>query len=183
VRDVALDAGFVQFTWPIYKSGLRIMISGRLVAGSTWAFAAAFHWSLWLACGGTAVLVSCWVPPVAVVDPFHSHKAIPQRSGVYPAHATTAAARPTYRLTTPTHWPVHCPLAGRHADCRHRALVLGCQGEPERLWRLALGCIGQDGVCSDLRGGPPGVCVTPCPLVSVCGVASGRRSMWQAYNG
>ena len=57
-----LREGSIKLSWPIYKSGLRILVHGDLQAGSTWAFAGAFHWSLWLAAGFTALMVR------AVVD-------------------------------------------------------------------------------------------------------------------
>jgi hypothetical protein len=33
------------------------MISAHLQSGSTWAFSEVFHWTVWLALGGTAVSV------------------------------------------------------------------------------------------------------------------------------
>ena len=36
-----VDAG-LKFSWPTYKSGLRVMISAHLQTGSTWAFADIF---------------------------------------------------------------------------------------------------------------------------------------------
>ncbi|KAF8061162.1 eif3g-a [Scenedesmus sp. PABB004] len=51
-----LAAG-LKFSWPTYKSGLRVMIHATLQHGSTWAFSEVFHWTVWLALGGTTVAV------------------------------------------------------------------------------------------------------------------------------
>lgn len=40
-----LAAG-LKFTWPTYKSGLRVMISAHLQTGSTWAFSEIFSWQV-----------------------------------------------------------------------------------------------------------------------------------------
>lgn len=48
----------IQFSWPIYKNGLSVVISGHVEKGGIWAFTNAFHWSLWLTMGGTAVAVA-----------------------------------------------------------------------------------------------------------------------------
>jgi len=36
----------LKFSWPTYKSGLRVMISAHLQTGSTWAFAEIFRWEV-----------------------------------------------------------------------------------------------------------------------------------------
>ena len=55
-----LDNGLI-FSWPTYKSGLSVMIHTHLQTGSTWAFATPFHWSVWVALGGTTVIVGLLV--------------------------------------------------------------------------------------------------------------------------
>jgi len=40
-----LSAG-LKFSWPTYKSGLRVMISAHLQTGSTWAFSEIFAWQV-----------------------------------------------------------------------------------------------------------------------------------------
>jgi hypothetical protein len=40
-----LAAG-IKFSWPTYKSGLRVMIHADLQSGSTWAFSEIFHWEV-----------------------------------------------------------------------------------------------------------------------------------------
>ena len=45
VSPANLAAG-LKFTWPTYKSGLRIMISAHLQTGSTWAFSEIFSWQV-----------------------------------------------------------------------------------------------------------------------------------------
>jgi hypothetical protein len=37
-------AAGLKFSWPTYKSGLRVMIHTHLQSGSTWAFAEIFDW-------------------------------------------------------------------------------------------------------------------------------------------
>lgn len=51
-----LNAG-MKLSWPTYTSGFQILINGNVEAGSTWAFAQAFHWSVWLVLGATAASV------------------------------------------------------------------------------------------------------------------------------
>ncbi len=48
----------IKFSWPIYKSGYQVLISSHLIAGDTWAFAQAFHWSVWLLLGATSIVVA-----------------------------------------------------------------------------------------------------------------------------
>ena len=45
VSPANLAAG-LKFTWPTYKSGLRVMISAQRQSGSTWAFSEIFHWKV-----------------------------------------------------------------------------------------------------------------------------------------
>lgn len=40
-----LAAG-LKFSWPTYKSGLRVMIYAVLQTGSTWAFSEPFAWQV-----------------------------------------------------------------------------------------------------------------------------------------
>jgi hypothetical protein len=40
-----LAAG-LKFSWPTYKSGLRVMIHAQLQTGSTWAFSEIFRWEV-----------------------------------------------------------------------------------------------------------------------------------------
>ena len=47
----------MKFSWPIYKSGFKVMISSKVHRGGTWAFASAFHWCVWLALGSTVLYV------------------------------------------------------------------------------------------------------------------------------
>eukprot|EP00775_Hariotina_reticulata_P007282 gene7282-7495_t len=54
---VALSAGYMQFTWPTLKGGLRIMIHSKTHSGSMWGFLGGFHWSVWLALYSTTVCV------------------------------------------------------------------------------------------------------------------------------
>ncbi|KAF6257204.1 ligand-gated ion channel-domain-containing protein [Scenedesmus sp. NREL 46B-D3] len=60
--EVSVDnlASNLKFSWPTYKSGLRVMISAHLQQGSTWAFSQVFHRTVWLALGATAVAVFHW---------------------------------------------------------------------------------------------------------------------------
>lgn len=68
----------LKFSWPTYKSGLRIMIFAHLQQGSTWAFSEVFHWSVWLALGGTAVAVGFLV---ALIEWLTPHKAGEDKKG------------------------------------------------------------------------------------------------------
>lgn len=43
------------------------MTSGHVQEGGTWTFAEAFHWSVWVALGGTAIFVSI---TIALVEHF-----------------------------------------------------------------------------------------------------------------
>lgn len=49
----------LQFSWPIYKSGLQLLTTGSVDVGGWWSFAQAFHWSLWLALGLTGLISGC----------------------------------------------------------------------------------------------------------------------------
>ncbi|KAF8061164.1 hypothetical protein HT031_004626 [Scenedesmus sp. PABB004] len=51
----------LKFSWPIYKSGFHVLISSTVQQGGTWAFAEAFHWSVWVVLGATAVVVSLFI--------------------------------------------------------------------------------------------------------------------------
>ncbi|WIA44152.1 hypothetical protein OEZ86_010489 [Tetradesmus obliquus] len=62
-------ASSLKFSWPTYKSGLRVMISAHLQSGSTWAFSEVFHWTVWLALGGTAVAVGFLVALIEWATP------------------------------------------------------------------------------------------------------------------
>eukprot|EP00882_Tetradesmus_deserticola_P028965 GHRQ01032318.1.p1 GENE.GHRQ01032318.1~~GHRQ01032318.1.p1 ORF type:complete len:185 (+),score=22.72 GHRQ01032318.1:151-705(+) len=54
----------IKFSWPIYTSGFTVMISSAVEQGGTWAFAEAFHWSVWVVLGVTAIVVSFVVTAV-----------------------------------------------------------------------------------------------------------------------
>jgi hypothetical protein len=45
VLPATLAAG-LKFSWPTYKSGLRVMIHTHLTSGSTWAFSEIFRWEV-----------------------------------------------------------------------------------------------------------------------------------------
>eukprot|EP00879_Flechtneria_rotunda_P019430 GHRR01020408.1.p1 GENE.GHRR01020408.1~~GHRR01020408.1.p1 ORF type:complete len:473 (+),score=113.43 GHRR01020408.1:178-1419(+) len=60
----------LKFSWPTYKNGMRILIHAELQQGSTWAFAQVFHWSVWLALGGTALAVGLLVAVIESVTPY-----------------------------------------------------------------------------------------------------------------
>lgn len=62
-------ASNLKFSWPTYKSGLRVMIHAKLQTGSTWAFSEVFHWSVWLALGLTAVAVGLLVAFIEWITP------------------------------------------------------------------------------------------------------------------
>lgn len=51
-------AAGIKFSWPIYKSGFQVLIDSKMETSSVWTFAEAFHWSVWLAMGATAAIVS-----------------------------------------------------------------------------------------------------------------------------
>jgi hypothetical protein len=57
----------IKFSWPIYKSGFKVIISSLVQSGGTWAFASAFHWSVWVAMGGTVVYVAFMVNLAEVI--------------------------------------------------------------------------------------------------------------------
>eukprot|EP00879_Flechtneria_rotunda_P033334 GHRR01036906.1.p1 GENE.GHRR01036906.1~~GHRR01036906.1.p1 ORF type:complete len:278 (+),score=68.62 GHRR01036906.1:617-1450(+) len=69
----------IKFSWPTYKSGLRIMIHADLVQGSTWAFLEGFHWSVWISLGATGLAVGFavafieWATPEEVAGPRRDH--------------------------------------------------------------------------------------------------------------
>ncbi|WIA23669.1 hypothetical protein OEZ85_000370 [Tetradesmus obliquus] len=48
----------LKFSWPIYKSGFHVLIASAVEQGGTWAFAEAFHWSVWVVLGATSIIVS-----------------------------------------------------------------------------------------------------------------------------
>jgi hypothetical protein len=39
-------AAGLQFSWPTYKSGLKVMVHTKLTTGSTWAFSEIFAWEV-----------------------------------------------------------------------------------------------------------------------------------------
>lgn len=45
----------IKFSWPTYKSGLRVMIHATLQTGSTWAFASIFAWQVRSRCKALSV--------------------------------------------------------------------------------------------------------------------------------
>jgi hypothetical protein len=45
VLPANINAG-IKFSWPTYKSGLRVMIHTHLTSGSTWAFSEIFRWEV-----------------------------------------------------------------------------------------------------------------------------------------
>ncbi|WIA44160.1 hypothetical protein OEZ86_010495 [Tetradesmus obliquus] len=51
----------LKFSWPIYKSGFHVLIASAVEQGGTWAFAEAFHWSVWVALGATAITVALFI--------------------------------------------------------------------------------------------------------------------------
>lgn len=59
----------LKFSWPIYKSGFRVLISSVVEDGGTWAFAQAFHWSVWVVIGATSVVVGFLVTAVELLTP------------------------------------------------------------------------------------------------------------------
>ncbi|GBF93621.1 hypothetical protein Rsub_06343 [Raphidocelis subcapitata] len=67
--EVSLDnlAAGLHMSWPILKSGFQVMTSGRVQQGGTWTFTEPFHWTVWVALGGTALIISL---VVAVVEHF-----------------------------------------------------------------------------------------------------------------
>jgi uncharacterized membrane protein (DUF2068 family) len=56
----------MKFSWPIYKSGFKVMISSKIHKKGMWAFASAFNWTVWLALGSTAVYMGFTI--AAVLD-------------------------------------------------------------------------------------------------------------------
>ena len=67
--EVSLDnlLSGVKFSWPIYKSGFKVLISSVVQSGGTWAFASAFHWSVWVAMGGTVLFVAFMINLAEVI--------------------------------------------------------------------------------------------------------------------
>lgn len=51
----------LKFSWPIYKSGLSVLIASHVDEGDYFTWAEAFDWNVWLALGGTAVAVGLLV--------------------------------------------------------------------------------------------------------------------------
>jgi hypothetical protein len=51
----------LKFSWPIYKSGFHVLIASAVEQGGTWAFAEAFHWSVWVVLGATAITVALFI--------------------------------------------------------------------------------------------------------------------------
>lgn len=61
VTQKYIDAG-VKFSWPIYKSGLQVMVAdGVDVRTDFWAFTRAFDDTVWLAMGLTALGIAVFV--------------------------------------------------------------------------------------------------------------------------
>jgi hypothetical protein len=56
VISANIDLG-LKFSWPIYRSGYQILVAAA-AGGGVWSFTQAFHWSVWLLLGATAVGVS-----------------------------------------------------------------------------------------------------------------------------
>ena len=48
----------IQYSWPTYRSGLKVMVASQKTYAGMWAFTAALTWDLWLALGLTAVAIS-----------------------------------------------------------------------------------------------------------------------------
>ena len=59
----------LQFSWPIYKSGFKVLISSVIEEGGTWAFAEAFHWSVWVVIGATSLVVGILITVVEMMTP------------------------------------------------------------------------------------------------------------------
>eukprot|EP00879_Flechtneria_rotunda_P031295 GHRR01034172.1.p1 GENE.GHRR01034172.1~~GHRR01034172.1.p1 ORF type:complete len:140 (+),score=22.62 GHRR01034172.1:144-563(+) len=59
-----LDLPGIKFSVPIYKNGLQVMVASHVETGGTWAFAEAFHWSVWLMFALTSVAVSLLVTAI-----------------------------------------------------------------------------------------------------------------------
>jgi hypothetical protein len=57
----------LKFSWPIYKSGFKVMISQAQTPIGTWGFASAFHWTVWVAVGGTAVYMGFIIALVEII--------------------------------------------------------------------------------------------------------------------
>ena len=57
----------LKFSWPIYKSGFKVLISQAEVPTGTWAFASAFHWTVWVAIGGTALYMGILISLVEII--------------------------------------------------------------------------------------------------------------------
>lgn len=51
----------IKFSWPLYKNGFSVLVSGHAEQPSTWAFTQAFSLAVWVALGGTAVAVGILV--------------------------------------------------------------------------------------------------------------------------
>lgn len=47
----------IKYSWPTYKQGLRILTKATVETGDTWSVFRVFDWRVWLAMGGTAILV------------------------------------------------------------------------------------------------------------------------------
>lgn len=60
------------------QSGFKVMTAGHVRQGGTWTFAEAFHWSVWTALGGTALLIALLV---AIVEFFTYNNGRSSRRG------------------------------------------------------------------------------------------------------
>lgn len=54
----------LKFSWPIYKSGFHVLIASHVEEGGMWAFAEAFHWSVWVVLGATAIIISFMITAI-----------------------------------------------------------------------------------------------------------------------
>jgi hypothetical protein len=57
----------LKFSWPIYMSGFRVMVSQRPGPTGIWSFASAFHWTVWAAIGGTIVYMGFMIALVEII--------------------------------------------------------------------------------------------------------------------
>jgi len=64
----SVAAGVVQFSWPTYQSGMRIMFHSQVKVGSMWAYLTGFHWTIWMSLPATAVIIGLMIAVVEWVQ-------------------------------------------------------------------------------------------------------------------
>ncbi|WIA18264.1 hypothetical protein OEZ85_009732 [Tetradesmus obliquus] len=100
VISANIDLGF-KFSWPIYKSGYHILVAAA-DDGGVWSFTQAFHWSVWLLLGVTAIGVSLLITAVECMT--HGNKVNKRGLRGWSWYTTAKLVQNTVQVGDPHTW-------------------------------------------------------------------------------